>query len=156
MVCIHLEAVEVETDVDLADVGTDLEAKRTTLLTLAAADAEVVADLFSAPGDGADPETAKRSVGVPLSIADTCLATLERSTTVAGAADRPVVADAGTGAYLARAALDAAVFTVRCNVDALEDEAFVAETRSRATALDEAAGAAFEAVIANVQPADGG
>jgi formiminotetrahydrofolate cyclodeaminase len=150
MVCIHLEAAEVETDVDLADVGTDLEAQRTTLLTLAAADAEVVADLFSAPGDGADPETAKRSVEVPLSVAEACLRTIEGAATVTGVSDRPVVADAATGAHLASGALEAALRNARVNVAEVDDEAFVADTRRRATTVQTAAEAAVEATITNV------
>jgi formiminotetrahydrofolate cyclodeaminase len=150
MVCIHLEAAEVETNVDLAELRGAFETRRTDLLALAAADAEVVADLFSAPRDGAGPETVKRSVDVPLSVADACLRTIEGAATVTGVSDRPVVADAATGAHLASGALEAALRTARVNVAEVDDGAFVADPGRGATTVQTAAEAAVEATITNV------
>jgi hypothetical protein len=153
MVCRHLEAAGAGADGSLAEMRRTLETQRTELLALAAADAEVVEERFAAPSDGADPETVKRSVGVPLSIAEACLLTLEEAATVTSVSDRRVVADAGTAAYLARGALAAAIFTVRSNLDDVDDGAFVAETRERATAIEDAARDAFEETMGNLGPA---
>jgi formiminotetrahydrofolate cyclodeaminase len=152
MVCRNLEAAGAGAEGGLAEVGRTLETWRTELLALAAADAEVVEERFAAPTDGADPETAKRSVGVPLSIAEACLLTLDEAATVTSVSDRRVVADAGTAAYLARGALAAAIFTVRSNLDDVDDGAFVAETRERATTIENAARDAFEETMGNLGP----
>ena len=151
MVCIHLEAAEADADGTLTELRGEFETRRTALLALAAADAEVVADLFGARTDAVDGTTVKRSVGVPLSVAEACLHTLEGAATVAGVSDRPVLADAATGAYLASGALQAALFTVRVNVAEVDDEAFVAETRRRATTVETAADEAVEATIRHVE-----
>ena len=153
MVCRHLEAAGADADGGLAEMCRTLETRRTELLALAAADAEVVEERFATPTDGADPESVQRSVGVPLSIAEACLRTLEEAATVTGLSDRHVVADAGTAAYLARGALAAAIFTVRFNLDDVDDGAFVAETRERATAIKDAARDAFEETMGNLGPA---
>ena len=153
MVCRHLEAAGAGADGGLVEMRRALETRRTELLALAAADAEVVEERFATPTDGADPESVQRSVGVPLSIAEACLRTLEEAATVTGGSDRRVVADAGTAAYLARGALAAAIFTVRSNLDDVDDGAFVAETRERATAIEDAARDAFEETMGNLGPA---
>ena len=153
MVCRHLEAAGAGADGGLVEMRRALETRRTELLALAAADAEVVEERFAAPTDGADPRTVKRSVGVPLSIAEACLLTLQEAATVTSVSDRRVVADAGTAAYLARGALAAAIFTVRSNLDDVDDGAFVAETRERATAIEDAARDAFEETMGNLGPA---
>jgi formiminotetrahydrofolate cyclodeaminase len=152
MVCRHLEAAGAGAEGSLAEMRRTLETRRTELLALAAADAEVVEERFAAPTDGADPESVQRSVGVPLSIAEACLHTLEEAATVTGLSDRHVVADAGTAAYLARGALAAAIFTVRSNLDDVDDGAFVAETRERATTIENAARDAFEETMGNLGP----
>ena len=153
MVCRHLEAAGAGADGSLTEMRRTLETQRTELLALAAADAEVVQERFAPPTDGADPDTVRRSVGVPLSIAEACLITLEEAATVTSVSDRRVVADAGTAAYLARGALAAAIFTVRSNLDDVDDDAFVAETRERATAIEDAARDAFEETVGNLGPA---
>jgi formiminotetrahydrofolate cyclodeaminase len=152
MVCRHLEAADAGAGGGLVEMRRTLETRRTELLALAAADAEVVEERFAAPTDGADRETVKRSVGVPLSIAEACLLTLEESATVTSVSDRRVVADAGTAAYLARGALAAAIFSVRSNLDDVDDGAFVAESRERATAIEDAARDAIEETMGNIGP----
>ncbi len=150
MVCIHLQRADVATDADLEAVRSDLEDGRARMLELGAADAEVVEALFGTSDADADRSTAKRSVGVPLSLAEACLATLESAAVVTGAAERPVVADAGTGAYFARSALQAAVFTARRNLDAVDDDAFREQSERRAAELRAAGDRAFERAMANL------
>ena len=139
MVCIHLRRAGVSTDADLAGLRQELEADRARLLTLAEADAAVVEELFGAAGNGDEPSVRKRSVGVPLALAETCLDVLETATVVTGAADRPVVVDAGIGAYFVDAALRTALFTVRTNLGSVTDESFREETERRAADVESAA-----------------
>ena len=150
MVCIHLEAAEVATDADLAARREELEAQRARMLTLAEADAEVVDELFATAGDGADRSTVKRSVGVPLSLAEACVEALETATTVTGAADRPVVADAATGSYFLDAALRSALFTARNNLGYVDDPSFVEDVERRAADLEASSDRALADVLASV------
>lgn len=150
MVCIHLQRADVATDVDIEAVRADLEDRRSRLLDLGRADAEVVEAMFATAAGNGSPETAKRSVGVPLSLAEACLDTLESAVVVSGAADRPVVADAGTGAFLAHSALRAAVFTARRNLGSVEDASFREDSERRASALLTEGERALERTMANL------
>lgn len=151
MVCIHLQGADVSTDADLEAIRADLEDRRTRMLDLAEADAEVVASLFAASEGDVNSSAEKRSVGVPLSLAAVCLDTLESATVLTGAADRPVVADAGAGAYFARSALQAAVFTVRRNLETVDDASFREDSERRAAALLAEGDRTFEQVMANLE-----
>lgn len=150
MVCIHLQRGDVPTDEDLGAIRKGLADRRTRMLDLAAADAEVVDELFAAREDAADPSAEKRSVGVPLSLAEACLDTLEYAAILSGAADRPVIADAATGAYITRAALQAAVFTARRNLETVDDADSTRDSERRAAEVLAASEPAFDAVLANV------
>lgn len=149
MVCIHLQEADVSTDADLAELHRTLETGRDRLLTLAEADAAVVEELFGTDGNGDDPSICKRSVGVPLALAEACLAVLETATVVTGVADRPVVIDAGIGAYFVDSALRSALFTARSNVTSIDDESFRAETERRVADLESAADRAIRQVMEN-------
>lgn len=149
MVCIHLQEADVSTDADLAELRRKLETDRDRLLVLAEADAAVVDELFGTAGDGDDPSIRKRSVGIPLTLAEACLAVLEAATVVTGAADRPVVIDAGIGAYFVDSALRSALFTARSNVGSIDDESFRAETKRRVAELESAADRAVRQVMEN-------
>ncbi|OYR43533.1 cyclodeaminase/cyclohydrolase family protein [Halorubrum sp. Hd13] len=139
MVCIHLREAEVNTDADLAELRRTLESDRERLLTLAEADAAVVEAVFGTNGVDEDPTMDERATEVPLALAETCLAVLETATVVTGAADRPVVVDAGIGASFVDAALRSALFTARINAASADDESFRAETERRATDIEASA-----------------
>jgi len=147
MACIHLEAAGAAVDADLAARREELGAQRARMLTLA----EVVDQLFATAG--ADRSTVKRSVGVPLSLAETCVEALETAAAVTGSADRPVVADAATGSCFLHAALRSALFTVRNNLEYVDDTSFIEDAERRAANLEASADSALEAVLSNV---DGG
>lgn len=149
MVCLHLDSADVTTDAGLAEHQGALQNQRATLFALADADAAVVDELFGTDGRP-DPETRKRAVRVPLAVAEACETVLEIAIVVTETADRPVVADAGTGAFLVHAALQNAVFTVRRNLGTIDDTSFVTETEQRAADLKAAGDRAFEATLANV------
>jgi len=149
MVCIHLQEADVSTDADLSGLRRDLEDGRNRLLTLAEADAAVVEALFGTAGNGDEPSVRKRSVGVPLALAEACLDVLETAAVVTGAADRPVVVDAGIGAYFVDSALRAALFTVRSNLGSVDDESFRAEAERRAADLESAADRAVRLTTEN-------
>lgn len=148
MVCIHLGAADAAPDADLAARREELEDRRARMLILAEADAEVVDELFASGGE--DSSTARRSVGVPLSLAETCLEVLETATAVTDASDRPVVADAATGSYFVHAALRSALFTVRSNLEHVDEPSFAEESERRAADLEASADHALADVVANV------
>lgn len=149
MVCIH--AIESPDDGDvsaeLAPIRDDLQWYRTRLLALADADADAVAALLAAlPSGDADPET-KRATGVPLAVAEAGAAVLDHATVVTEAGNRTAAPDAVTGAILAHAAVRAAAFTVRSNVERIDDPSFVDEVRRRTAAVERAAERACTEVV---------
>ena len=140
MTCIHLRAADAPADVDLVELEAELEGHRERLLTLGSADAAVVEALFGSDGE-AGHSARKRSVGVPLA-----LAALEAAAAVTGASDRPVVADAVTGAYFLEAALQSAVATARGNLASVGEQSFRAATERRLSELETAADRVFRDV----------
>jgi formiminotetrahydrofolate cyclodeaminase len=117
---------------------------------VADADADAVATLLAAqPTDdaGATPE-AKRATGVPLAIAEACSAVLDHAPAVTEVGSPVAVPDAVTGAVLARAAVRAAVFTVRHNADRSTTSAFADEMVRRTAAVERDAERACEWVAA--------
>ncbi|QAU13998.1 formimidoyltetrahydrofolate cyclodeaminase [Halorubrum sp. BOL3-1] len=149
MVCVHLRNAAVRTDADLAELQRTLKSERERLLTLAEADAAVVEELFGTGDGGDDPSVRKRSVGIPLALAESCLTVLEAASVVTGAADRPVVVDAGIGASFVDVALRSALFTVRTNVASVDDESFRAETERRVADIESAAERAARLTMEN-------
>ena len=142
MACIHLRAADAPADVDLVELEAELEGHRERLLTLGSADAAVVEALFGSDGE-AGHSARKRSVGVPLALAESCLAALEAAAAVTGASDRPVVADAVTGAYFLEAALRSAVATARGNLASVDEQSFRAATERRLSELETSADRVF-------------
>lgn len=155
MVCVHTLGNEADADVaeEMAALRDDLRKQREHLLDLAGADATVVDELFSrADGDGEVEQFAvKRSIGVPLTVAVACGNVLELAVDVAATGTRNALPDAGTGVILTRAALRAAVFTARSNVDRVEDQSFVDEIEARTTELETRADDAHERVLHHVE-----
>ena len=145
MTCIHLRTADAPVDVDLAALEAELEGHRERLLTLGSADAAVVEALFGSDGE-AGHSAHKRSVGVPLALAECCLAALEAAAAVTGASDRPVVADAVTGAYFLKAALQSAVATARGNFASVDKQSFRAATERRLSELETSADRVFRDV----------
>lgn len=153
MGCIHaLEAdPDARTGADLAAVRDDLGRQRAHLLRLAASDAAIVEDLFGAASDGVDESDRKRSVGVPLTIAEACLNVLELATTVTADGARSAVVDAATGVYLVHAALRASAYTVRQNLDGVADAEFVAAVEQDVAEVEERGEAAADTAMENVE-----
>lgn len=135
MVCIH--TVEAATgSTELTRMREDLQRQRDHLLDLAEADASVVDDLFGGAGGDPDESGVKRSIGVPLTIAESCLTVLELGIEVTATGNRTAVADAATGVVLTHAALRAALFTVRSNLSRSADPSFVAEIERRVDEIE--------------------
>ncbi|SFR33369.1 cyclodeaminase/cyclohydrolase family protein [Halogeometricum limi] len=151
MVCIHTLAKRPDDAGDeLRDAREELAACRHHLLTLADSDAEAVDELLAALSSGPATAEAKRATGVPLAIAEACLSVVESATLVTERGTENAVPDAGTGAFLARSACQASIFTVRTNLDQISDAAFTDEMRTRTAALDESTEAAFADVLSNI------
>lgn len=159
MACVHTLGKDgyAEVEREIAGVRDDLGTDRTRLLELADEDSAAVDELqavFGTSGrDGherAMQDAAKHATEVPLETAEKCLAVLEGATVVTKEGNRNAIADAGTGAFLAHAALQASVSTVGLNLGMIEDATFVAQTRDRTTEIDDSAETALEQVQTNV------
>lgn len=159
MACIHTVGKDgyAEVEREIAGVRNELGANRVRLLELADEDSAAVDELQAAFGtsgsDGRDrtvQRAAKRAIEVPLQTAEECLDVIEHATVVTRKGNRNAVADAGTGAFLAHAALRASVSTVQLNLEMIENAAFLAEMERRSTEIDDSAERAVEQVKENV------
>ena len=155
MVCLHTvekagdDAVSHQYQ-ELVEAGETLRAQRDGLLTLADEDAAVVATLFGSNGDQLDEQLLKRAIGIPLTIARACLTVVESAEVVADTGTRTALADAATGVMLARAALQASLFTARSNLDAVPDQSFVDGIERRTTEIERTAEEHAERVLQTI------
>lgn len=166
MVCLHTvgndgsDDVETEladdVETELVDVGETLRAFRGRLLALADEDAAAVEGVRSVfetqteegerAGQSKRQDAIRRAIEVPLEIAETCLAILERAAVVAVKGTQKARADAVTGAFLAHAALQASLGLVRTNLALLDTGPFVSETSERVAELEDSGQEALEGV----------
>jgi len=158
MVCIHTLGRDDLDAPSLAETRPDLEAARERLLALADEDVaavEAVGTVLADPEAGADDRrrAAKRATEAPLETAEVSLGVLEDATVVTDEGARNALADAGTGARLAAGALRASLYTVRTNLDTVEDEPFVAATADRADELEAAGRRALRQIEASLDGA---
>ena len=116
----------------------DLARRRRELLALAAQDATLVDELFGSDAGEPTDRLAKRAAGIPLATAESSLAVLEAAVVVERGRSG-VAADARAGAYLADAAVQASISTVRVNAAALSDRSFAETMTARADALSASA-----------------
>lgn len=146
MACIHTIRREEYAHVvpELDGIETDLRRTRSRLLTLAETDANVVAESFASSADGAGTREMKRAVGVPLTIAESCLAVLEEGALVTERCAETVGADARVGILLAHGAFHAAAFMVRTNLKRVSDPAFTRQIADRLSDVQESSEAALE------------
>lgn len=151
--CIH--ALEVDGNAldgsGLSAVRDDLSRQRTHLLRLAASDAAVVDDRFAAASDGVDESDRKRSVVVPVTIAEACLNVLELAMAVTHDGARSAIVDAASAVYLVHAALRASVFTVRQNLDDVSDAEYVAAVQEDVARVDERGEAAADSAMDTIE-----
>jgi len=117
------------------EIRDDLARQRRELLALADQDATLVDELFG--GDAGDPtdRLQKRATGIPLATAESSLAVLEDAAVVVEGGRAGVVADARAGAYLADAAVQASLSTVRVNAASLPDRSFAETIVARADTI---------------------
>lgn len=141
MACIHtLNDNDVgESVAEITTTRDQLKGQRKTLLQLARQDAQVIDSLFRGSGSDATPADRKRSLGVPLAIAETCLDVLDQGAKIVQWTDRAVVADAKTGIILANASLNGGIFIVNDNLDLVSDQSFVDQIEMRVGEVVEAA-----------------
>lgn len=145
-------------EADLTAVRDDLTARRRRLLELADEDAAAFEDLLAAYRSDADEgraeaiqEATKRATEVPLETAEACLDVLDHAVTVTTAGNENAASDGGTGALLAHAAVQAALYNVSVNLTSIEDEAFLKETADRANEIEEEADTRLETVLERVE-----
>lgn len=141
MTCIHTlnNNTVGESEAEITTARARLRAQRETLLQLAEQDAQVIETVFKGSNTNASQAEVKRSLGVPLSIAETCLDVLEYGAKIVEWNDRAVVADAKTGIILANASLEAAILIVNSNLDNVSDQSFVDHMEGRVGEIVEAA-----------------
>lgn len=96
------------------------------------------------------------AAAVPLETAQAARRALDLAATAAEYGNPNLVSDAGVAAALAEAALQSAALNVRINLAYMRDRDFVATTDAVLTELLSGAGAARDAVLAQVQAAIGG
>jgi formiminotetrahydrofolate cyclodeaminase len=149
MVCVHTVEHDEYASVaaDMADIREELRRQREHLLDLAETDATVVDELFSTTAGEAKQSDIKRSIGVPLTIADACGTVLDLAIEITAKGNRNALPDAGTGVYLVHAALRASVFTVRSNLDQVSDQSFIDEVEQRIAEIESRADDAYEQVM---------
>lgn len=141
---------------DLVEIRDDLETRRERLLELADEDSaafeEVMAAYKSDDDDRAEAIEAasKQATETPLETAEACLAVVEHAVFVTEVGNENAVTDGGTGALLAHAALQAALYNVAVNLGTIEDEAYVSEMRDRADEIETRAADALAAVTETV------
>lgn len=137
MSCLHTLENREHADEHLEELRDDLHTQRDRLLALGSQDAEVVDRLFGLEGADANPADPKRALGVPLAIAEACLAVIELGIEVLAAGTESTTADTRTGILVSEAALNACLYTVRENTDAVGDDSFVAEMVNRCDELED-------------------
>jgi formiminotetrahydrofolate cyclodeaminase len=148
MGCVHALTGETGATDELTGARDELAARRDRLLALGNADAELVDEAFGSSTPGADVDW-KRAVGVPLATAETCGDVLDIAAVVVDQCESATVADVRTGVRLGEAALRASVFTARANAARVDDESFLADVDRRVGAVEAAADAAVEQVVAD-------
>ena len=159
MVCIHTIGKDGYANVEreLATVRDELGEHRRQLLELAEEDSAAVDALQEAfqtsdrEDDGQTVEQAARSaVEAPLEVAETCLSIVEHAIVITEKGNQNAIADVGTGAFFAHAALQSSLVTRQVNRELIENATFLAEIERRSTEIDDSATRAFEQVKENV------
>ena len=159
MVCIHTIEKDDYADVraELTEIRDELGARRGRLLELADEDSAAVDELqaaFETP-NGEDRaellrEKSRRTAEVPLEIAEVCLDVLEHAKVVTAKGNRNALTDAGTGAFLAHAALQASIVTVQSNLGMVADANDITGIEKRSDEIDERSEKALTTVKSNL------
>lgn len=143
MVCLHTVGTAGYEDVEdeLTELGDALADRRRRLLELADEDVAAV-DRVQAVFGGSSAATTERQDAlehatlVPLETAELCLDVLDGVLVAVEKGNERATADGIVGAFLAHAALRGSTATVRANLETVEDETFVSETRTRVDELE--------------------
>lgn len=160
MVCIHTIERDDYADerAELSTIRAELETRRARLLELADEDSIAVDELqaaFETLNDenraGLIDERSRRAADVPLDIAEACLDVLDHATVVTTKGNQNALADAGTGAFLAHAALEAAVFTVQSNLELIEEPTDIEDIEKRLAGIEERSDEVLNQVQANIE-----
>jgi glutamate formiminotransferase/formiminotetrahydrofolate cyclodeaminase len=96
-------------------------------------------DALKAERRAAIQAATRRAMDVPLSVAETALASMEVMRAMAEIGNPASVSDAGVGALCARASVVGAILNVKINAGSLDDKAYVAEALARGSRMQEQA-----------------
>ena len=141
---------------DLVEISDDRKSRRERLFELADEDAAAFEEVMAAYKSDDDDRAAaiesasKRATEVPLETAEACLRVVEHAVPVTQKGNENAVTDGGTGALLANAGLQAALYNVAINLGTIDDEEFVDETAARADEIEERAAEALDTVTETV------
>lgn len=143
---------------ELSAIKDELGAHRQRLYELADEDSEAFTEVmaaFKTPEEEgraeAIEEASKLAAEVPLETAEECLAVVEKTVPIAKNGNVNSVTDAGTGALLAYAGLQAALYNVEINMDSIGDEEFVDGLEADVASLRRDAEGAIEEVKGTVE-----
>lgn len=144
----------------LEEIHSDLNENRDRLFELANEDSAAFKEILSAyqmsDGEGrteAIEDATKHATNVPMETAEMCLEVIKYAVTVTEMGNENAITDAGTGAYVAYAGLNAALYNVEINLGTLDDEAFVEDASNQADELKEEGKKALNQVADNVESA---
>ena len=112
----------------------------------------VVASIFQAPGANGSAIAAayEKATAVPLATARLCLQALELTEQAAASGNRNSTSDAGVGALLAKAGLDAALMNVRINLPSVREGAFKTATLAEIAELQSKSAGPLARTLATV------
>jgi formiminotetrahydrofolate cyclodeaminase len=150
-----------DVEVEMHEMSSETAALLERLERLVAADMEAFSGfmaVFKLPKDS-DEQKAERArrmqealvkaTDTPLAIAETCMRIIELAGEAALKGNKGAVSDAGVAAFLAEAALNAALLNVDINVPSIKDNAYVEQaTRKRRELTRQAADLKDKAVAA--------
>jgi formiminotetrahydrofolate cyclodeaminase len=145
---------------DIAAQADELRVKLTAAIDADSAAFTKVMDAFKLPKDTPEEQAARNqaiqaathhATDVPLHTAQLCLQALDLIHFVAANGNVNALSDAASGAYMARAAIDAAGMNVRINAASLEDKAMAQKSVADWRAIQFQAAARIEQILQQVE-----
>ncbi len=145
---------------DIAAQADELRARLTAAIDEDSAAFTEVMDAFRLPKETPEEQAARaqavqlatqHATRVPLHTAQLCLQTLDLLQVVAASGNVNAASDAASGAFMARAAIDAAGMNVRINAASLDDKALAHQYAAEWQSIQSQAAARIEQIVAQVE-----
>lgn len=145
---------------DIAAQADELRGRLTAAIDEDSAAFTEVMDAFRLPKETPEEQAARdqavqlatqHATEVPLHTAQLCLQTLDLLQVVAASGNVNAASDAASGAFMARAAIDAAGMNVRINAASLDDKALAHQYAAEWQSIQSQAAARIEQIVAQVE-----